>query len=116
MTYNPKNIFARIIAGDIPCNKVYEDASVLAFHDISPKAKVHVLLIPKAPYQDFSDFTKRASLEEIAHFFKVAADLAQILEVEAPGFRVLTNKGADAGQEVPHFHVHLLGGQRLPIL
>ena len=114
MAYDPQNIFARIIAGEIPCNKVYEDEHTLAFHDLHPKAVVHVLVIPKGAYTDFEDFVNQGSAHEISRFFRAVVHVAKGLGVCEPGYRLLTNKGPHANQEVPHFHVHLVWGERLP--
>ena len=111
--YDPANIFARILRGEIPCRKVFEDAHALAFHDIAPQAPIHVLVIPKGAYCSFADFSAQAKAEEIAGFFRAVGQVARDLGLEAPGYRMLANMGAHGGQEVPHFHVHLFGGQAL---
>ena len=111
--YDPQNIFARILRGEIPCRRVFEDAHALAFHDIEPRAPVHVLVIPKGAYVSFADFSARAADGEIAGFFRAVGQVAQQLGLDAPGYRLLSNMGADGGQEVAHFHVHLFGGSRL---
>lgn len=111
--YDPANIFARILRGEIPCRKVFEDAHALAFHDIAPQAPLHVLVIPKGAYCSFADFSAQATAEEIAGFFRAVGQVARDLGLEAPGYRMLANMGAHGGQEVPHFHVHLFGGQAL---
>lgn len=113
MSYDPNNVFARILRGEIPSKKVYEDAHALAFHDITPQAPVHVLVIPKGAYRDWPDFAARASDAEIAGFMRAVAETARLLGVEAAGYRALSNIGADGGQEVPHLHVHIFGGRRL---
>ncbi len=115
MSYDPQNIFARIIAELIPCNKVYEDANTLAFYDIAPKAPVHILVVPKGPYMDFEDYVAHAPAQEISGFFQTVSKLAQELGIAESGYRLITNKGEHSGQEVPHFHVHLLGGAPLPL-
>lgn len=112
--YNPDNIFAKILRGDIPCKKVFENDWVLAFHDIAPKAPVHVIIIPKKPYVSFIDFSKNASADEIAAVMQSTGQIATDLKLEESGYRVITNAGQNAGQEVPHFHLHLLGGKALP--
>ncbi|GAL96590.1 adenosine 5'-monophosphoramidase [Acetobacter tropicalis NRIC 0312] len=112
--YNPDNIFAKILRGDIPCKKVFENDWVLAFHDIAPKAPVHVIIIPKKPYVSFIDFSKNASADEIAAVMQSTGQIAADLKLEESGYRVITNAGQNAGQEVPHFHLHLLGGKTLP--
>ena len=111
--YDEQNIFARILRGEIPCNKVYEDEWALAFHDIAPQAPMHVLVIPKGKYCSFADFSVAAGAEEIAGFTRAVGKVARDLELEAPGYRILANMGAHGGQEVPHFHVHLFGGRPL---
>jgi diadenosine tetraphosphate (Ap4A) HIT family hydrolase len=109
--YDPDNVFAKILRGEIPSRKVYEDDHVLAFHDISPQAPVHVLVIPKGAYVSFADFSAQASEAEIVAFFRAVGTITRQLELEAPGYRILANMGGDGGQEVPHFHLHLLGGR-----
>jgi histidine triad (HIT) family protein len=111
--YDSQNIFARILRGEIPCKKVFENDHALAFHDINPQAPVHVLVIPKGPYCSFADFSASASEAEIAGFFRAVGHIAKDLGLETPGYRMLANMGADSGQEVPHFHVHLFAGRPL---
>jgi histidine triad (HIT) family protein len=111
--YDDQNIFGKILRGEIPSRKVFENEWALAFHDISPQAPVHVLVIPKGRYVSLADFTTAASDAEIAGFFRAVGAVAKQLELEPAGYRVLANMGEDAGQEVPHFHVHLFGGRRL---
>ncbi len=113
MAYDTNNIFARILRGEIPCKKVYEDAHALAFHDIHPQAEKHVLVIPKGAYIDMSDFATRASADEQAGFIRAVGAVAAQEGLAAPGYRVISNCGANGGQEVPHLHFHLVGGQRL---
>ena len=113
MAYNPENIFAKILRGEIPCDKVHEDEYVLAFNDINPQTPTHVLVVPKGAYVSFADFTAEASEAEIAAFFRAAGKIAKDLGVEEKGYRVLANTGEDAHQEVPHFHLHIFGGQNL---
>ncbi len=108
--YDDTNIFARLLRGEIPSRRVYEDEWAIAFHDIAPQARIHVLVIPRGPYVALSDFVAQASEPEIAGFFRAVGTVARALKLEEPGFRVLANMGRDAGQEVPHFHVHLFGG------
>jgi len=112
-SYDSQNIFARILRGEIPCRKEYEDEHVLAFHDINPQTPVHVLVIPKGAYVSFADFAAKASAQEIAGFWRAAGHVAAGLGLDAGGYRILSNIGADGGQEVPHFHVHIFGGRRL---
>ncbi len=111
--YDSQNIFARILRGEIPCKKVYEDAFALAFHDIAPQAPTHILVIPKGPYCSFADFSATASDADISGFFRAVGKVARDLGLEAPGYRLLANMGEHSGQEVPHFHVHLFGGRPL---
>ena len=111
MAYDDGNVFARILRGEIPCKKVFEDDHVLAFHDISPQAKIHVLLIPKGRYVSLDDFSASASDAEIAALMRAVGPLGRDLGVAATGYRFLGNHGPDAHQEVAHFHVHLFGGQ-----
>ncbi|GAB6966921.1 histidine triad nucleotide-binding protein [Komagataeibacter kakiaceti JCM 25156] len=111
--YDPQNIFARILRGELPCKKVYEDEYALAFHDIAPKAPVHVLVIPKGAYVSFADFSRNASEAEITGFTRAIGTVSRELGLEARGYRLLSNIGEEAGQEVPHFHVHLFGGKAL---
>jgi histidine triad (HIT) family protein len=110
MAYDDSNIFARILRGEIPCRKVYEDGHVLAFHDVHPKTPVHVLVIPKGAYTDVVDFGARASDEEQAALLRAVAKIAKDLGIADSGFRSIANTGLNGGQEVPHFHIHLLGG------
>ena len=111
--YDRNNVFARILRGEIPCNKVYEDEHVLAFHDIKPAAPVHVLVIPKGEYVSFDDFSAKASDAELAAFSRAVGAIARQQGVAATGYRILANHGVDAHQEVPHFHVHIFGGRKL---
>jgi histidine triad (HIT) family protein len=111
--YDENNVFARILRGEIPCKRVHEDEFALAFHDIAPQAPVHVLVIPKGRWVSFADFAARASAQEIAGFWRAVGHVARQLGIEAGGYRMLSNIGADGGQEVPHFHVHLFAGRRL---
>jgi histidine triad (HIT) family protein len=113
MAYDTNNIFAKILRGEIPCKKVYEDSNVLAFNDIAPKAPVHILVLPKGAYTDMDDFTNNASAGEIAALFKALGTIAREQNLEKTGYRVISNCGLNGGQEVPHLHLHLLGGKRL---
>jgi diadenosine tetraphosphate (Ap4A) HIT family hydrolase len=110
-TYDRTNIFARILRGEAPCTKVYEDAFALAFKDIHPKAQVHVLVIPKGEYVSFDDFSRTAPPEMVAGFWRAAARVAEQLGV-AGGYRIVSNVGPGGGQIVFHFHVHILSGPR----
>jgi histidine triad (HIT) family protein len=113
MAYDPSNIFARILRGEVPCKKVFEDDTALAFHDINPLAPTHVLVIPKGPYVSMDDFTAKAPAEEIAGFFRAVGEVARRAGVADTGYRFLANHGAHANQEVLHFHVHVFGGAPL---
>ena len=110
MVYDDNNIFARILRGEIPCKKAYEDDFALAFHDIRPAAPVHVLVIPKGPYVSLEDLCANASPAFVGGFFKAVAATARHLGVLESGYRILANNGADAHQEVMHFHVHIFAG------
>ena len=111
--YDPNNIFAKILREEIPCDKVYEDDYVLAFNDISPQAPVHILVIPKGPYTDIHHFGAQATAEEIAAFWQAVSKISGKLDLPDSGFRVIANTGVNGGQEVPHFHAHILGGRAL---
>ena len=111
--YDPGNIFARILRGEIPCDTVYADEHVLAFNDIAPQAPVHVLVIPRGAYVSWDDFAQRASEAEIAGFVRGVGTVARQLGLVDPGYRLLANIGGHGGQEVPHLHVHLFGGRPL---
>ncbi len=109
--YDENNIFAKILRGEIPCDKVYEDDYVLAFKDIAPQAPVHILVIPKGAYISIDDFGANASADEIKGFFAAVSKIAHENDLAEKGFRSIANTGKDGGQEVPHFHIHLLGGK-----
>jgi len=111
--YDDSNIFARILRGEIPARKVYEDEHALAFHDINPQAPVHILVIPKGAYVSWDDFSARARAEEIAGFVRAVGQIAREQGLVEPGYRLLANVGANSGQEVPHLHVHIFGGRGL---
>jgi histidine triad (HIT) family protein len=111
--YDDSNIFARILRREVASKKVYEDEWAFAFQDINPQALVHVLIIPKGRYCSFADFSAGAGEAEIAGFMRAVGTVASQLGLETQGYRLLANLGEHAGQEVPHFHVHLLGGQSL---
>jgi histidine triad (HIT) family protein len=113
MTYDTNNIFAKILRGEIPCRKVYENDHVLALHDIAPQAPVHILVLPKNAYKDMDDFTGRASVEEIAALFRALGQIARDNKLAEAGYRVIVNCGVNGGQEVPHLHLHLVGGRQL---
>jgi diadenosine tetraphosphate (Ap4A) HIT family hydrolase len=113
MAYDPNNIFARILRGELPCNKVFEDDHVLAFHDIHPQAPVHVLVIPKGAYVSLDDFAAEAPPAKIAAFVRALGAIARSLGLAENGYRILANHGRDSHQEVPHFHVHIFAGRPL---
>ncbi|WP_426167497.1 histidine triad nucleotide-binding protein [Sandarakinorhabdus sp. DWP1-3-1] len=111
--YDDGNIFARILRGEIPSQRIYEDAFAVAFHDINPQAPVHVLVIPRGPYISWADFSARATDAEIAGFVRAVGQVARDLGLEEPGYRLLANAGVHAHQEVPHLHVHIFGGRQM---
>jgi diadenosine tetraphosphate (Ap4A) HIT family hydrolase len=111
--YDDNNIFAKILRGERPSRKVYEDEWALAFHDINPLAPVHILVIPKGPYVSWDDFSEKASPDEIAGFIRAVGKVARDHQLVVQGYRLLANTGKRAGQEVPHLHVHVFGGQPL---
>ena len=110
MAYDDENVFAKILRGEIPCDKVYEDEHALAFNDISPQRPVHVLVIPKGRYTSMNDFAAEASDAEIAGLFRAVGTVAEKLNVAEDGYRVLSNIGAHGHQEVSHLHIHVFGG------
>ena len=111
--YDDANIFARILRGEIPAKKVFENEWAFAFHDINPQAPIHVLVVPKGKYVSLADFSANAGEAELSGFFRAVGAVAKHLALEAEGYRVLANMGEHAGQEVPHFHVHIFGGRPL---
>jgi diadenosine tetraphosphate (Ap4A) HIT family hydrolase len=113
MTYDDNNIFARILRGEIPNDTVYEDEHVLAFKDINPQAPVHILVIPKGAYISIEDFGEKASAQEIKAFHEAISKIVQKNNLSTQGFRTITNTGLHGGQEVPHFHLHILAGKPL---
>ena len=117
MTYDKNNIFAKILRGEIPCKKIYEDEFVLAFHDINPQKKVHALIITKGAYVNLDDFSSKASEREILGLIKgisaVAKKVGVSEEVKGGGYRSLVNVGENGGQEVPHLHFHIFGGEKV---
>lgn len=113
LPYDESNIFARILRGEVPCNRVFENEHALAFRDINPLSPTHVLVIPKGAYVSWDDFSARASEAEIAGFVRAVGQVARDSGLVVPGYRLLANAGRDGGQEVPHLHVHLFGGRRL---
>ena len=113
MAYDDENVFAKIIRGELPCNKIYENDHALSFHDIAPQAPVHALVIPKGRYVSMADFASSANPEEQAALFRAIGEAARALGLDESGYRVLSNHGRDAHQEVMHLHFHIFGGGRL---
>lgn len=113
LPYDEQNIFARILRGEIPSNRVYEDEWAIAFEDINPQAEVHTLVIPRGRYVSWDDFSSHASNAEIAGFVRSVGKVARAKGLVEPGYRLLANVGKHGGQEVPHLHVHLFGGEPL---
>ncbi len=111
--YDENNIFAKILKKEIPCDKVHEDECSLFFNDINPQAKIHVLGIPKFPCTTFSEFLTKAENSNIISFFKSIQIVINKLNIENSGYRLITNSGKDGGQEVPHFHIHILAGEKI---
>ena len=113
MPYNSDNVFAKILRGEIPCEKIHDDEFAVAFDDINPQSPVHVLVLPKGEYVSMDDFTANASDAEVAGFFRAVGAVARQLDVVGRGYRILANHGRDAHQEVPHFHIHIFAGRDL---
>ncbi len=116
MKYDKNNIFAKILRGEIPCKKIYENQYVLSFYDINPQRKIHALVIPKGEYIDLDDFSSNASEKEISELIKGITTVAKKLGIsidEGKGYRALANIGEHGGQEVPHLHFHLFGGEKV---
>ena len=113
MSYDDQNIFAKILRGEIPCDKVYENDHALAFRDIAPQAPVHVLVIPKGPYVSYVEFSEQASDTELVGFMRAVGAVAAQLGIAEAGSRILSNQGGDGHQEVPHFHLHVFAGKNL---
>lgn len=113
MEYDSNNVFAKILRGEIPCHKIYEDDAVLAFYDIAPKAKIHALVITKGMFVDYPDFVEHSTDEEVAAFSRSIIAVAHYLGLQKEGFRLVLNVGKNSGQEVPHLHAHILGGEKL---
>ena len=111
--YNTSNIFAKILRKEIACEVVYEDDKVLFINDINPQAKIHILAIPKMDVENFNDFILRSDQESIKYFFSKIYDVTKELTLDQSGYRLITNIGKDANQEVPHFHIHILAGENL---
>jgi len=116
MSYDNNNIFAKILRGEIPCNKIYEDKFVLSFHDINPQKKIHALVIPKGKYTDLDEFITNANSDEMVGLLKGINIVAKKLKISVDagkGYRALTNINEHGGQEVPHLHFHLFGGEKV---
>jgi histidine triad (HIT) family protein len=111
VAYDDNNVFQRILKGELPARKVYENDHALAFHDINPLMPVHVLVIPKGRYVTLHDFSAKAPPEALAGFLQAVGEAARLAGVAEAGYRIVANNGADANQEVPHFHVHIFGGR-----
>ena len=113
MNYDKNNIFAKILREEIPCKKIYENDYVLAFNDVNPQKKIHILLIPKGEYVNLDDFNNKASDKEIVELNKATTYVSNLLGAIEKGYRALTNIGIDGGQEVPHFHIHIFAGEKI---
>ena len=111
--YDDQNVFARVLRGELPSKKVYEDEWALAFHDINPQAPVHILVVPKGSYVSWDDFSAKASDSEIAGFSRAVGQVAREAGLVKPGYRVLYNVGHNGGQEIAHLHAHIFGGRAL---
>ena len=111
--YDDNNIFAKIIRKEIPCEAIYEDEKVLFFNDINPQAKVHILGIPKNKVKNFREFINKTDEQTVNYFLKKITEVVIKLGLDKSGYRIITNDGTDSNQEVPHFHIHILGGQNL---
>ena len=117
MTYEKNNIFAKILRGEIPCKKIYENEYILSFYDIKPQKKIHALVIPKGEYINLDDFSEKASEKEIAGLIRgigiVAKKIGVSDAIKGGGYRSLVNVGENGGQEVPHLHFHIFGGEKV---
>ena len=113
LPYDDTNVFARILRGEIPSNRVYEDEFAVAFHDVNPQAPIHILVIPRGAYVSWDDFTAKAGADEIAGFVRAIGHVAREQRLVPPGYRLLANIGEHGHQEVPHLHVHLFGGRQM---
>lgn len=111
MPYDMQNIFSKILRGEVPCAFIYEDTYAVSFKDVAPQSAVHALVVPKGAYVSFDDFSQHASDAEIVGFFKAVQKTVVLLNVAAKGYRLVTNHGVHGGQEVPHFHMHILAGE-----
>ena len=110
-SYDDNNIFAKILRKELPCDIVYEDEFVLAFHDIYPQAPIHILVIPKGKYTSFNDFMDSSA--DVTYFFSTVKKITQKFNLDKTGYRIVTNHGKEGGQVIPHFHIHILGGKQL---
>ena len=113
--YDKNNIFAKILRSEIPCKKVYEDEVSLFFYDVNPITKIHVLGVPKSECVDFSDFVSNTAPELITSFFNNVNHVLGLLEINKTGYKLISNSGVNGGQEVPHFHIHILGGEKITL-
>ena len=116
MTYDKNNVFAKILRGEIPCKKIFENEFILSFYDINPQKKIHAIIIPKGEYTDLDNFSSRASEKEISELIKGISIVAKKLNISVEngdGYRTLANIGINGGQEVPHLHFHLFGGEKV---
>jgi diadenosine tetraphosphate (Ap4A) HIT family hydrolase len=113
MNYNKNNIFAKIIVKKLSANIIYEDDILISFHDINPVAPIHILVVPKGEYINYSDFIKKAEKLEIIHFFSKIDELAKMFELDKSGYRLITNNGSEVGQTIFHFHFHIIGGIKI---
>lgn len=112
MAYDNQNVFAKILRGEIPTNKIYEDEFAIAFADIHPKVPTHLLVVPKRAYTDFNDLMAQANANEIKGIFDAVENVAKQQDLIETGYRLLMNVGAGAGQEVPHLHIHVLSNKK----
>ena len=112
-SYDKENIFAKILRSEIPCNKILENDHALAFSDINPQSPIHILIIPKKAYLNFHDFVENASTKEMEFLWKLVNEVIKLKEISKKGFRIISNSGNDGNQDVPHFHIHVLGGKNL---
>jgi histidine triad (HIT) family protein len=116
MIYDKNNVFAKIIRGEIPAQKIYEDEYVFAMEDIAPAAPIHILVLPKGEYISFHDFIEKAKSEEVAHFYKIVQKICTDLDIDKDGYRLISNIGENGMQTVPHMHLHILAGKRLGLI
>ena len=111
--YDKSNIFSKIINKEISCDLIYEDEKVIFFHDIRPQTKIHILGIPKVDVVNLSEFVQTCDEEEVYYFFQKIYEIVKKFDLQKTGYRLITNEGKDSNQEVPHFHVHIPGGEKL---